>query len=96
MKPRKAQPVGALLKELFRSPDIAIKIAEGSIPETWRKVVGPVVAAQTRQVRLVRGVLYVHISSSVIRQELMMQREALTSALNQEAGFYIVKSLIVQ
>lgn len=96
MKPKKAQPVGALLKEFFRSPDIAIKIAEGSLPDTWRKVVGPIVAAQTRQVRLVRGVLYVHLTSSVMRHELMMQREALVAALNKESGFDIVNSVVVQ
>lgn len=96
MKRTHSKPIGALLEEFFRSPDIAAKIAEGALPDTWRQVVGPVVAAETRQVRLVRGVLYVHVTSSIVRQELMMQREALVRAINQRAGVAIVQSLVVQ
>lgn len=96
MKRTKAQPIGALLDELFRSPNIAAKIAEGALPDVWRQVVGPLVAAQTRQVRLARGVLYVHVASSVVRHELMMQRESLVRALNERSGVAVVQSLVVQ
>ena len=96
MKRVKAQPIGELLNQLFRSPDIAAKIAEGSLPHIWREVVGEVIAAETRQVRFVRGTLYVHISSSVLRTELMMQREALVRSINLRIGSDLVKSLVVQ
>ena len=81
---------------LFKSPDIAAKIAEGSLPHIWREVVGEVVAAETRQVRFVRGTLYVHISSSILRSELMMQREALVRAINKKLSTDLVKSVVVQ
>lgn len=96
MKRVKAQPIGELLNQLFRSPDIAAKIAEGSLPHIWREVVGEVIAAETRQVRFVRGTLYVHIASSVLRTELMMQREALVRSINRHVGSDLVKSLVVQ
>ena len=96
MKRVEPTSIGELLDGLFKSPNIAAKIVEGSLPETWRRVVGPVVAAETRQVRFVRGTLYVHVTSSVIRAELMRQREALMAALNREAGMAIVKSVVVQ
>lgn len=96
MKRKSAKPIGELLDSLFKSPDIATKIAEGSLPHIWREVVGEVVAAETRQVRFVRGVLYVHISSSIIRNELMMQREALVRAINNRLSTELVKSLVVQ
>ena len=96
MKRVKAQPIGELLNQLFRSPDIAARIAEGSLPHIWREVVGEVIAAETRQVRFVRGTLYVHISSSVLRTELMMQREALVRSINLRVGSDLVKSLVVQ
>lgn len=85
-----------MLDRLFQSPDIRRKIAEGSLPDTWRQVVGPVAAASTRQVRLVRGVLYVHVDSSVIRSELMLQRVSLVTAINSAAGMALVRDVIVQ
>ena len=84
------------MEQLFKSPNIAAKIAEGSLHDIWRRVVGPVVAEQSRQVRLVRGVLFVHITSAIMRNELMMRRDALVRAINKEAGIDIVAQLIVQ
>ena len=88
--------VGSLFDELFNSPHIAAKIAEGCLPETWREVVGDAIADQTSQIRLVRGVLYVHVLSSVIRTELMMRRAALCQALNARSRVPIVRSIIVK
>ncbi len=96
MKRTKAQPIGALLDSLFKSPNVARKIAEGSLPHVWREVTGEVVAASTRQVRFVRGTLYVHIASSILRSELMMQREALVRSINKKLGTDLVQSVVVQ
>ena len=96
MKRTKAQPIGVLLDNLFKSPDVARKIAEGSLPHIWREVTGEVVAASTRQVRFVRGTLYIHVSSSILRNELMMQREALVRSINKKLDMELVKSVVVQ
>lgn len=96
MRKTSPKPIGELLDELFRSPDIAAKIAEGSLPETWRNVVGPAIAEQTRNVRLVRGTLYVHMFSSVMRSELMIRRQSLVKAINDRAGVNIVKDIVLQ
>jgi predicted nucleic acid-binding Zn ribbon protein len=96
MKRTNAQPIGELLDSLFKSPNVARKIAEGSLPYVWREVTGEVVAAHTRQVRFVRGTLYVHIASSILRSELMMQRESLVRSINNKLGTELVKSVVVQ
>lgn len=96
MKRTKAQPIGELLDSLFKSPNVARKIAEGSLPHVWREVTGEVVAANTRQVRFMRGTLYVHIASSVLRSELMMQREALVRSINKRLGTELVQSIVIQ
>ena len=96
MKRTKAQPIGVLLDNLFKSPDVARKLAEGSLPHIWREVTGEVVAASTRQVRFVRGTLYIHVSSSILRNELMMQREALVRSINKKLEMELVKSVVVQ
>lgn len=96
MKRTEPKAVGELLEQMFKSPNIALKIAEGGLPETWRRVVGPVVSEQTRRVRFVGGTLYVHVTSAVMRSELMMQREALVRAINREAGIQIVNQVVVQ
>jgi predicted nucleic acid-binding Zn ribbon protein len=96
MKRTNAQSIGELLDSLFKSPNVAKKIAEGSLPHVWREVTGDVVASATRQVRFVRGTLYVHVASSIVRSELMMQREALVRSINKKLGTDLVQSVVVQ
>lgn len=96
MKRTNAQPIGSMLEKLFKSPNIAAKIAEGSLPHVWREVVGEVAAAETRQVRFVRGVLYIHLTSAILRNELMMQREPLVRSINAKLGIDLVEKLVIQ
>lgn len=96
MKRTEPKLAGAIFDELFRSPDIAAKIAEGCLPDTWREVVGEGIAAQTSQIRLQHGTLYVHVQSSVVRSELMMRRSALRDALNARSRVPIVKNVIIR
>ena len=96
MKRTEPKSVGDLFDELFNSPHIAAKIAEGCLPDTWREVVGDRIADQTSQIRLVNGTLYVHVQSSIVRTELMMRRAALCQALNGCSRVPIVRNLIVK
>ena len=96
MKRTEPKAIGELFDQLFKSPNIAAKIAEGGLPNTWREVVGPIVAEQTRQVRFVKGTLYVHVASAIMRTELMMQREALVRAINKQCGIELVSQVVVQ
>ena len=96
MRRTKTMLVGDVLKEFFSQPHIAAKVAEGRLPDTWREVVGDAIANQTSQIRLVRGTLYVHVQSSIVRSELMMRRLALCQAINNRSRVPIVKSVIVK
>ena len=96
MRRTKTLVMGDLLEEFFRRPYIAAKVAEGKLPDLWREVVGDAIANQTSQIRLVRGTLYVHVQSSIVRSELMMRRLALCQAINNRSRVPIVKSVIVK
>lgn len=96
MKRTEPMLAGEIFEQLFHSPDIAAKIAEGCLPDTWREVVGNQIADQTTQIRLQRGTLCVHVQSSVVRSELMLRRFALRDAVNARSRVPIVKNLIVK
>ena len=96
MRRTKTQLMGELLEEFFRRPYIAAKVAEGKLPETWRTVVGDRVANETTELKLENHILHVRIRSSVLRQELFYQRDALRDALNEQAGVRLVNAVIVR
>ncbi len=88
--------MGDLLKEFFERPYIASRVAEGRLPETWRAVVGERVADLTSELRFERGILHVKVESSLIRQELFYQREALKERINEVSGVRIVGAVIIR
>ncbi|MFI3258590.1 MAG: DUF721 domain-containing protein [Rikenellaceae bacterium] len=96
MKRTNERPIGDLLKEFFERPYIAARVAEGKLPDTWREVVGDHVANMTSELRFERGILHVKVDSSLIRQELFYQREALKEELNRISKVRLIGSVIVR
>jgi predicted nucleic acid-binding Zn ribbon protein len=88
--------MGDLLEEFFQRPYIAAKVAEGKLPDTWRAVVGDRIANETTELRLENHILHVRLRSSILRQELFYQRDALRDALNEKSGVRLVNAVIIR
>ena len=88
--------MGDLLEEFFKRPYVAATVAEGKLPDTWRDIVGEEAARQTVELRLENRVLYVRLRSSVLRSELLYQREALRDEINRRSGVRLVSSVVVR
>jgi len=88
--------MGDLLEEFFARPYVAAKVAEGRLPDTWREVVGDAVANLTTDLRLENRILYVRLQSSVVRQELFYQSEALRDRINEVSKVRLVNAVIVK
>ena len=96
MRRTKTMLMGDLLEEFFARPYVAAKVAEGRLPDTWREVVGDAVANLTTDLRLENRILYVRLQSSVVRQELFYQREALRARINEVSKVRLVNAVIVK
>ena len=96
MRRTKTQLMGELLEEFFRRPYIAAKVAEGKLPDTWRAVVGDRTANETTELRLENHILHVRIRSSILRQELFYQRDALRDALNEQSCVRLINAVIIR
>ncbi len=96
---RKTVPMsfGALWDEFLETnPAARRRLAEARVAEVWESIVGPAVAARTTSISVERGVMYVHISSSVARNEIFMRREELKEVVNQAVGMRVVNVVIVK
>lgn len=96
MKRSREVLIGDVLKEFFERPYIAARIAEGKLPDTWREIVGDDIADLTSELRLERYILHVKVNSSLIRQELFYQRDALRDRINELSGVRIVNAVIIR
>ncbi len=96
MRRTKTQPIGEILDEFFKRPYVALKLAEGHIPDYWRAVVGDHVADLTTEINYINKVLYIRMASSVLRQEIFYRRDEYAQRINEMAGTQLINVIIVR
>jgi predicted nucleic acid-binding Zn ribbon protein len=96
MKRTKTQTIGEILDDFFKRPYVAAKVAEGRLEEYWREIVGDFVAEYTRSLKLENHILYVVVSSGVVRNELFFRRDELAKLLNERAGVTLINAIIIR
>jgi predicted nucleic acid-binding Zn ribbon protein len=87
-----AEAIQDYIKEMKLGP----KLKEISILSSWEEMVGKAISSRTEKVYIRDGVLYVHLRSSIVRNELMMIREGLREKLNNQVGEEIIKEIILK
>jgi hypothetical protein len=94
MKRIYTQSIGAVLDDFFRqNPELADKMAEVRLIDSWKNVLGSSVIRFTDSLYIKKRTLYVRLTSSVLKSELMICREQLINKLNKEAGRNVIDSI---
>lgn len=95
MRKRNTESLGEVLKQYFEDNKFfKKKLAESRIVSGWSKTLGPVIASYTETIYLRQDVLFVHLTSSVLRAELIMSKDKLVMHLNDYAGMNVIKDII--
>ncbi len=90
MRRTNTQPLSEVLKEYIKSNRIERKLKEMDAVQSWESLLGKTIARYTRNISVVNKVLYVEISSSVVKNELIMMREEICRKINENAGDEII------
>ncbi|NMB49322.1 MAG: DUF721 domain-containing protein [Bacteroidales bacterium] len=97
MLKRESKSIGDILSEYFKeNPFLKTKIAEQRAVGAWRELLGSGVSSYTKNVYLKRNILYVQLTSSVLRAELQMNKQNLIEKLNEAAGMPIVHDIVLR
>jgi len=83
-----------LLKEFIKDSKLKQGLDAVNVKQTWENIMGKGVNAYTKEIILKKNTLYVWFSSSVLREELLYQKQKIIEMLNQEIGEPIVKDLV--
>jgi predicted nucleic acid-binding Zn ribbon protein len=94
MRKSNAQPLGEVLREYLREMKMERKLKEVDVVQSWENLLGKTIAHYTRNIWLSKKILYVEISSSVVKNELVMMREEIRQRLNQQAGEEMVEKIV--
>ena len=74
----------------LRENGLETPLFQKRLVDAWPEVAGPSVARFTREVSIYNQVLYVKLSSPVLRTELSMRRQTFIDKLNHIVGARII------
>ena len=94
MKRNNAEQIGELIRHYLRQESLESPLNERRLISAWPEVLGPTIASYTRELYIKNQVLYVHLTSAALRQELMMGRELLVRNLNRHNEYHIQMSIL--
>lgn len=94
MRRSNTQSLSEIIKEYVKATRIERKLKEVDVVESWEDLLGKSVASYTRNIYIRNKVLYVEISSAVVKNELFMMREEIKRKINEKEGEEIVRTII--
>ena len=87
------QTLRQAIESFLKETPLRRKLLERRLIESWGEIMGKPVARATNKLYIRDGILYVHLNSSVLRNELFMLRDEIITKLNQQAGEDVIKDI---
>jgi len=88
--------LGDAIREFIHENKLEEKIYEVKVIEDWKKIVGHNISIYTQSISLKHGKLTIYLSSSVLRNELQMNKQKLIVIINSYFGRSVVKEIILK
>ncbi len=96
MRRSKTISLAEAMKDYIREMNLGDKLSEVGVINSWEETVGKAISSRTSKLYIKDHVLYVHLNSSVVRNELLMLRQALINKLNEKAGSEVIKEIVLK
>lgn len=96
MKRTETQPLKEVLRQYVDALGAKHKLKEKSIRQTWDKLMGPFIANKTTNAYMKNKILYVHLSSPALRQELSMMQSKIIQNINEFLGEDMVQKVVLR
>jgi predicted nucleic acid-binding Zn ribbon protein len=82
--------LGEAIQRLLKVYKLDAKLNEMNVLDQWEEMFGKAVAARTESLKIMNKVLYVKLSSAVMREELMFGKQVIILRINETAGTEII------
>ncbi len=94
MRKRNTEHIGDVIQQFLRLRKLDKPLNEKRLIDAWPKVLGENIMHYTSEIYIRRKVLYVKISSSVLRNDLFMTRENIVQSLNKQVGAHVIDDIV--
>ena len=96
MKRGGIKSISELVRASCREEGLETPLNEYRLIKAWSQVLGETVRHYTGDMYIRNQVLYVHVTSSVLRQELMMNRKIIVRRLNEYVRAQVITDIVLK
>lgn len=94
MKRGSLKSISEIVRETCREEGLETPLNEYRLIQAWEQLLGSSVQSYTKNLFIKNQILYVTLTSSVLRQELMMNRRTLVHRLNEHVKAQVITNII--
>ena len=87
--------ISTIIDDVFSQKHIRIGIDNLKVQEAWVKTMGENIQKYTYKVIYKKGILYVKLKSSVLKEELTFEKTKVIKLINEELGKEYLKDLVI-
>ncbi|WP_395060672.1 DUF721 domain-containing protein [Flavobacterium sp.] len=88
--------VGDILNQIIKTNKLESGLNQVFVIDAWKNLMGNGVNNYTRSVALRNNILYVELTSSVLREELSYGKDKIIKMINEELGKEVVKDVVLR
>ena len=94
MRRSNSENISDVISQFIRLQGLETPLNQHRLISAWPEVMGEGISRYTRDIFIQNQTLHVKLSSSVIRSELMMQRQQLVQKLNEHVGAQVITDIM--
>ena len=87
--------ISKVLEDVISQKHFRVGIDNLRVQEAWVKTMGENIQKYTYNVKFKKGILYIKLKSSVLKEELIFEKNKVINLINQELGKEYVKELVL-
>ena len=87
--------ISKIIEEVFSQKQIRIGIDNIKVQDAWKKTMGKNIQKYTIKVVYKKGILYIKLKSSVLKEELKYEKLKVIKLINIELGKEYIKDLVI-
>ena len=96
MRKSETHNISEIIQSFLKQEGLEDGMARTRLITSWEEVLGKSVGRVTKNLYIRNRTLYVHLHSSVVRNELMMIRDDLITRLNEKAGKKVIDKIVLR
>ena len=88
--------IGDIISKLMKNPKLSERLDHLDAIDIWEGIIGPPLSKYITDQRIYKGVLYIKLKSSVVRNELSYKKTEFIKRINQEIGKELITDIVLK